>query len=146
MSDLSITHERRRWTDRWVLLATIPFVGFVAVVLPNQPAVSSTFWAVIGIGVTLSAPIALIISFVVAARHTSWIGRLRTPLLLGTVGGAFVVMAAAQNSGGRVMSFIPKSALIRDIGLSISACALIGASLLLLVGLYRSFTDREEYL
>ena len=141
-----ISADRRRRTDRWILLFTIPFMALVAVFLTNKPEVSSTLWAVMGIGVMLSAPAVLIISFVIAARHTSLVARFRGPLLCALVGGGMVAMSASSKSDNGLLPFIPQSPLVSDIGFTISMCALAIALLLLLVGLFRSFADQEEYL
>jgi len=141
-----MTAERRQWTDRWALLFTIPFIAFVAVFLTYKPESASTLWAIMGIGTLLSAPVVLIVSFVIAARHTRWIARLRNPLLGALVGGAMVAMSASSKRGDALLPFVPKSSLISAIGLSVSICALAIWLLLLFVGLYRSFADQEEYL
>lgn len=138
--------ERRRWTDRWVLLFAIPFFVVVAVFVTNKPETPSTLWAALGIGAMMSAPIILIISFIIAARHTNWIKRLRTPVLLAMVGGTIVAMSADPMSGDRLLPFMPKSVLITNIGWSLCICAMAIALILFCVGLFRSFVDRKDYL
>ena len=57
-----------------------------------------------------------------------------------------VAMSASSKSDNGLLPFIPQSSLVSDIGFTISMCALAIALLLLLVGLFRSFADQEEYL
>ncbi len=138
--------ERRRWTDRWILLFTIPFIALIGAFLANKPESPSTLWAVVGIGVLLSAPVVLIASFVIAARHTRWIARLRGPLLCALIGGAILAMSVGSKSASKLLPFVPQNSLILDIGVAVCICALAIALLLLFVGLFRSFADQEEYL